>query len=414
MSPQFTRRRFVQTSLGAAVGSSWLHAADAPAKLIASLERQVILKAPPKTLGWFQTRACLVPGPDGKSLTRVLMLLQPIMGSDFFDQVHETQSDDQGRTWTEPKPIPDMEWHDAGEGLSQGVCDTVPQWHPQTGTVLAIGTSVYYRNNQLVKASVERYPLYTVRQPDGSWSPRKRLEWDDPRATAVLSCGSSERLLFENGDVLVPVSFGPKDRTWRGATTLRCGFEGKTLTVKQAGTELTNTKGRGLLEPSVVRWKEKYYLTMRAEDGHGYVSTSDDGLNWQPATAYQWDDGEPIVMSTTQQHWLPHSDALHLVYNRKTEQNAKVFRYRAPLFIAELDPATLRLRKSTEQVLLPLIGNPEQDPKVRLTDNFHPLTLNAQESWITVGENTIAMKVPGDLLIARVHWSRPNRLAKVF
>jgi hypothetical protein len=412
MSPPFTRRRFVQCSLGAAVGSSWLHAAEAPAKLIASLERQVILQAPPKSLGWFQTRACLVLGPDGKRLTRVLMTLQGIMGSDFFQAVHETQSDDQGRTWTEPKPIADLDWHDVGDGLSQSVCDAVPQWHPQTGTVLAIGSATYQRKNKVTKEGVDRCAIYSVRQPDGSWTPRQRLQWDDPRATGVLICGSGERLLFENGDVLIPVSLSPKDRSWRGATTLRCGFDGHTLAVKQAGNELANPKGRGLIEPSVVRWKNKYYMTIRAEDQHGYVSTSDDGLNWQPLTAYQWDDGEPLVMSTTQQHWLPHSDALHLVYNRRTEQNAKVMRYRAPLFIAELDPETLRLRKATEQVLLPLIGEPEKDPKqVRLTDNFHPLTLNAQESWITVGENTLSMGRPGDVLIARVRWSRPNRLA---
>lgn len=413
MSPQFTRRRFVQSSLGAVIGSSCLRAAEAPAKLIAAIERQVILQPPPKTLGWFETRACLVPGPDGKSLTRVLMTLQAIVGSDFLQQVHETQSDDQGRTWTEPKPIPDLDWHDLGNQLSQGIGDTVPQWHPQTGTVLAIGSAMYLRKNKITKENVDRCALYSVRKPDGSWTPRKRLEWDDPRGAEVQICGSGERLLLDNGDVLIPMSIAPKDRAWRGATTLRCAFDGTTLTVKQAGNELTNNRGRGLIEPSIVRWKNKYYMTIRAEDQHGYVSTSDDGLNWQPLTAYQWDDGEPVVMSTTQQHWLPHSDALHLVYNRKTEQNAKVMRYRAPLFIAELDPDTLRLRKSTEQVLLPLIGEPEKDPKqVRLTDNFHPLTLNANESWITVGENTLSMGIPGDVLIARVKWSRPNRLAE--
>jgi hypothetical protein len=354
----------------------------------------------------------MVPGPDGKSPTRVLMLLQAISGSDVFHQVHHAESDDFGRTWTEPQPIEDMGWHDLSGGLFQGVCDTVPQWHPQTGTVLAVGTTVFYRDKKLTQASEDRGPAYTVRAADGTWSKRQRMPWDDPRASALFSCGSSERVLFENGDVLMPVTFGQKGRAWRSVTTLRCGFDGKTLKVKEAGSELTSTKGRGLLEPSVVRWGGKYYMTIRAEDQKGYVSTSEDGMNWSPATAYQWDDGEPITMYTTQQHWLPHSEALHLVYNRKTEQNAQVTRFRAPLFIAELDPKTLRLRKATEQVLLPLVGDPVLEPKkVRLTDNFHPLTLNGSESWITVGENTIALGKPGDLLIARVKWARENKLA---
>lgn len=412
MPPSFSRRRFLRTGAGLVSLSCLSRAAEAP-KLIASTERQVILQPPPKTLGWFHPRCCLVPRPDGKSLTRILMLLQAINGSDVFHQVHYAQSDDLGRTWTEPRPIEDMGWHDLADGLSEGVCDTVPQWHPQTGTVLAVGTTVFYRDQKLVRPSEDRGPAYTVRGPDGTWSKRQRMRWDDPRASALFSCGSSERVLFENGDILMPVTFGQKGRLWRSVTTLRCGFDGKTLAVKEAGSELTNTKGRGLLEPSVVRWGGQYYMTIRAEDQKGYVSTSEDGMNWSSATAYQWDDGEPITMYTTQQHWLPHSEALHLVYNRKTDQNAKVMRFRAPLFIAELDPKTLRLRKATEQVLLPLIGDPELEPKkVRLTDNFHPLTANPRESWITVGENTVSLGSPGDLLIARVKWGRDNKVAE--
>jgi hypothetical protein len=410
MLPLLSRRRLLQAGAGCLLAPrpGWSAAA---AGSIASTERQVILAPPPNTLGWFHPRCCLVPGADAKSLTRVLMTLQAINGSDLFHHVHVTYSDDVGRTWSDPQPIPDLGWRDLGGGLFEGVCDTVPQWHPQTGTVVAMGTTVFYRNNKLTQPSEDRCPAYVVRGPDGQWSRRQKLQWDDPRASALFSCGSSERVLFENGDLLVPVTFGPKGRRWRSVTTLRCGFDGRKLTVKSAGTELSNEKGRGLLEPSVARWRGKYFMTIRAEDNQGYVSTSDDGMSWAPATAYQWDDGEPITMYTTQQHWLPHSDALHLVYNRKTPENEKVMRFRAPLFIAELDPATLRLRKATERVLLPLVGDAEKEPKkVRLTDNFHPLTVNPTESWITVGENTVSLGQPGDLLIARVRWSRPATL----
>jgi hypothetical protein len=406
-----SRRRILQASAALLATPSINHGAEPAAKVIASLARDVILTPPPKTLGWFHPRCCLVPNAADKTMHTVLMTVQSITGSDVFHHVYETQSDDLGRTWQEPKPIADMSWHDLGDGLFEGVCDTVPQWHPQTRTVLAMGTTVFYRDNKLTKPSEDRCPAYTVRGKDGKWSLRKKLVWDDPRASALFSCGSSERVLFENGDVLVPVTFGQKGRGWRSVTTLRCSFDGETLTVKEAGNELINKKGRGLLEPSVGKWGGKYFLTIRAEDYKGYVSTSDDGMKWSEPVAYAFDDGEPVTMFTTQQHWLPHSEAMHLVYNRKTDQNANVVRYRAPLFIAELDPVTLKLRKATEQVLLPLVGDPVNDPKrVRLTDNFHPLTVSAEESWITVGENTLALGKPGDCLIARVKWARPNRL----
>ena len=63
------------------------------------------------------------------------------------------------------------------------------------------------------------------------------------------------------------------------------------------------------------------------------------------------------TMSTTQQHWLTHSEALFLVYTRKDPTNANVTRWRAPLWVAQVDPKTLRLIRATERVVLPLVGD---------------------------------------------------------
>ena len=107
--------------------------------------------------------------------------------------------------------------------------------------------------------------------------------------------------------------------------------------MKKTGPAITNAKGRGLLEPSLTQFEKRFYLTIRAEDDHGYVAVSDDGLNYEPKQAWAWDDGEPLSMSTTQQHWLTHSDGLFLVYTRKDKTNAKVMRWRAPLWVAQVD-----------------------------------------------------------------------------
>ena len=106
------------------------------------------------------------------------------------------------------------------------------------------------------------------------------------------------------------------------------------------------TKGRGFLEPSLAKLDGAYYMTIRAEDNRGYVTRSADGLQWDKPTPWSWDDdGSPLTMSTTQQRWLPHADGLLLVYTRKATENANVMRWRAPLYVAEVDPATLRLRR---------------------------------------------------------------------
>ena len=98
---------------------------------------------------------------------------------------------------------------------------------------------------------------------------------------------------------------------------VRCTFDGNELKIAQVGPALENRVGRGLLEPSVARFGERFYMTIRAEDGRGYVAQSDDGVRYRRMTAWAWDDGTPIGMSTTQQHWLSHSDGLFLVYTRK-------------------------------------------------------------------------------------------------
>lgn len=153
------------------------------------------------------------------------------------------------------------------------------------------------------------------------------------------------------------------------------------------------------------------YLTIRAEDERGYVSASDDGLNWQKQQPWSWDDGQTLAMSTTQQRWLVHSDALFLLYTRKDEQNAKVMRWRAPLFVAEVDRQSLRLIRDTEQVVLPLVGDGIRDPDhVALMGNFHTVAASPDESWVTVGENRRNDGWKGDTLLARIRWKRPNRL----
>ena len=163
--------------------------------------------------------------------------------------------------------------------------------------------------------------------------------------------------------------------------------------------------------PSLTAWKNRFYLTIRAEDERGYVSTSDDGLAWSPKQAWAWDDGEPLALSTTQQHWLPHSAALWLVYTRKDPSNVNVLRWRAPLWMAQVDPRTLRLLRATERVVLPLVGDGVKDPnRVAIMGNFHPLNVTPDESWVTVGEWQPKNGIRGDLLLARIRWTKPNGL----
>lgn len=362
---------------------------------------------------WFHPRACMIPSPQGKPTA--LMNLQEIGGSDYFGQVHWSESDDLGKTWSKPEPIAALgrDPVEGRPGLEAGVCDVTPQFHPQTGTVLALGHVVFYRGPRFSRNDqLARYPVYAVRRSDGSWSERKILAWDDPRGAFIYTNNCGQRVVMPNGDIMMAFTFGPEANN-RMVAGVRCSFDGQQLKIIDVGPPLKNNVGRGLLEPSLARFKDRFYMTIRAEDGHGYVAVSEDGLDYQRKTAWAWDDGEPIAMSTTQQHWLTHSDALFLVYTRKDASNTNVIRWRSPLWVAQVDTERLCLIRESEKVVLPLVGDGVDRPdEVALMGNFQVTNVSPDESWVTVGEWIPRGGAKGDLLMARIRWSRPNLLRR--
>ncbi len=410
--PHWTRRQLLAT--GAAVLSGRLlanepRAADA---LIQSIDRQTLWdNRDGQSITWFHPRACMVPREDGS--TFALMTLQQISGSDYFGPVHWTQSDDLGQTWTDPQLIPALDRRPVPEhaGLQQGVCDVVPEYHAKTNTVLAMGHIVFYRGPRFSRGDqLSRYPVYTVRRADGTWSDQRTLDWDDPRGSFIYTNNCGQRVVLPNGDILLAFTFGAGEAA-RSVAGVRCTFDGEQMKVAEVGPALTHKAGRGLLEPSLTLFQSRFFLTIRAEDNHGYVSVSNDGLNWQPKQPWCWDDGEPLSLSTTQQHWLTHSDGLFLVYTRKDASNVNVMRWRAPLFVAQVDPEKLVLLRETEQVVHPLIGDGVNDPHhVPLMGNFHVTNASPTESWVTVGSWIPRQNAQGTTHLGRIHWARANRL----
>ncbi len=409
------RRDFLKASLGAVAGIGCASlcpgkafAEPAADGLVRRIERSVIFGGRKTGDTWFQPCACMTPAENGNL---ALMTLQRISGSDYYGRPHWTVSKDLGTTWRRPEPIPGLERRKLGDGWEEGVCDLVSEYHPKTQTVLAIGHNVYYRGGRLARPQRSRWPVYVVRSADGSWLPPQRLEWDDPRGRFIYTCACGQRVTLPGGDVLVPMSFGAKDGQPRSIASALCSFDGKTLTIRKVGNELAFPVRRGLLEPSMVCFDGRYYMTIRAEDYRGYVAVSDDGLQWRPQQPWTWDDNSPLVMSTTQQHWLPHSDGLFLVYTRKDATNENVFRWRAPLFMAEVDRRTLRLVRASERVVLPLLGDGVRNGKhVARMGNFHTVAAGPDESWVTVGESRPRDGYAGDTLLARIQWRRPNKL----
>ena len=346
----------------------------------------------------------------GQPKSIALMTCQSISGSDYFGQVYFTVSTDLGQTWEQPQPIRTMSRWNRQNGLQEGVCDVVPQYHQASNSVLAVGHNVYYKNGALALPDRVRYPVYVVRNSKGEWSGRWRLDWDDPRATRIYTSGCAQRVHLADGRILLPLSFAPYSQSDRMVGSVLCEFDGNYLRVVRGGNQLRLSVKRGLLEPSITLFQGRYLMTIRAEDDHGYLSVSEDGLNWQPLQPWTWENGEPLLMSTTQQHWLTHSHGLFLVYTRQTENNKNIFRWRAPLLVAQVDAEKQYLIRETEQIVLPVRGDPVKNPEgVALMGNFHVTNVSPDESWVTVGENLAKAGWRGDTLLARIFWSIPNQ-----
>ncbi len=384
-------------------------AAQAPADLVESVETTTLIGYEDYGKCWFAPRCCVVPGKRPK----LLMTMQQISGSDVFYHVQWLESEDGGRTWTKPQPMPGMGRRQLGDGLEEGYCDTVPEYHARTGTVLAMAHNVYYKNNVLTMPWEKRWPVYAVRKAKGEWLPPKKLEWRHPDATGMYSANCSQRITLEDGNVLVPLTYGPLGRPDHGVTSLLCRYDGERMTVVERGTELRLPVKRGLLEPSLTRRvKGQFWMTIRAEDNRGYFSTSKDGLSWEKIRPWTWQDGTPLDMSTTQQHWVTHSDALYLSYTRKAPGNEKVLRWRTPLWMARVDEEKGALIRDTERIVLPQRGDGgAKGLDAWLSGNFHAATLNARESIVTDGQTNPARGYTGDVLLARIRWKKPNRLA---
>ena len=371
---------------------------------------------------WCHPRAGIVPGEGRNDLSRVVMTMNTldVSGSDVFKGVFGMRTDDFGRTWTEPQEVPALapryEIID-GQKRPVAVSDFWPRWHAATKTLLGTGHTVVYTPNWKVTHPRPRHTSYSVYNPKADeWAPWQKLVMPDTGRFHDAGAGCVQRFDEADGSVLLPISFRPPGTNSR-VTVARCTFDGQTLRFQEHGNELfINDKTRGLGEPSLTRFNGEYFLTIR-NDKRGFITRSKDGLAFEPIQPWKFDDDTDLGNYNTQQHWVTHSDGLFLVYTRRGADNDHVFRHRAPLFMAQVDPERLRVIRETEQILVPERG-------ARL-GNFGMTDVSEDETWVTVAEwmqtwgpNHILpvdnqYGSDGSVWVARIRWKRKNRLFTV-
>jgi hypothetical protein len=356
------------------------------------------------------TQFANVPGPG------VMIVSQETEkeGSHRYRDLWQLESIDLGKTWSAAKRIPELARKKLPNGDEQAIGDVTPAWHEKTETVLATGKTFTFRGGTKEDRLAEQVS-YAVFKPTsynplvGTWSEMKILALPEKdKSGAPLTSpnsGCQQRVDLPNGDILLPVRYR-RGREAVDYTTIvtRCKFDGRTLTYVEHGNELHHTNGRGFGEPSLAKFGDRYFLTIRNEAA-GYVASSDDGLNYSKPIQWTYDDGTPVPTYNTQQHWVAHeTHGLYLVYTRRGAGNDHIFRHRAPLFIARVDtsqsdPAKLQLIKATEQILMP---HDHAD-----LGNFGVTVVSPSETWVVAGEGLQLgkrNKERNKVLVAKILW----------
>jgi hypothetical protein len=328
---------------------------------------------------WMHPRAAAIPGTKPS----IVMVLSRILGrSDFYSGLHIMRSDDLGRTWNGPDGPKNLGWVKDGE-VNIAVADVSPGWHEPSGRLLAIGAQVRYspKGKQLEDQPRAHQTAYAVFDPrDSTWTKWKTLAIPDGEQFNFARCACAQWLVEPDGSLLLPCYIGYGTHKPFSSTVIRCRFDGETLSYVEHGNILELDVKRGLYEPSLIRYQDRYFMTMR-NDLRAYVSVSDDGLNFASPKVWTFDDGKELGSYNTQAHWIQAGGGLFLVYTRRGADNDHVVRHRAPLFIAQVDPERLQVIRATEQILVPERGATLGNSGVAVIDD--------NESWVTVSEANI-------------------------
>lgn len=344
-----------------------------------TIERSVMTKGYDGTKCWVHARAGVIPATSPQSNPTVVVTTQPLMitGSDVFYALNSSDSDDFGKTWSPLVPQEVFRRRKIDDRHEETICDFTPTWHQATGKLLGTGHTALYEDNKVMKVRLRHTP-YSVYDPQTkTWGKVRHLKMPSEARFQNCGAGSVQRFDLANGDILLPVYFKEPKATQYAVTVVRCRFDGNELTYIEHGTEMSIDVQRGFAEPSVTKSGNRFFLTLR-NDEHGYVTSSADGLNYDKPIRWTFDDGSDLGNYNTQQHWVNHADQLFLVYTRKGANNDHVFRHRAPLFIAQVDPDKLHVIRSTEQVLVKERG-------ARL-GNFGVAKISPNETWVVVTE----------------------------
>ncbi len=349
-------------------GSAAVLKAAAPFTVTTTLVRE----GAPEKSRWTIPRVTAMGGAGAAGTPEILLTMAKLSttGTDVYRGVAFMTSPDMGATWTALTELPyaPQLLREDIQGMFGAV---VPVWHVKTGKVLLLGNCVGYTHygTPKVKLTGLRYPAYAVYDPVArEWSPSYTVLTDQQDANTT----SGFPWVEDDGTLLWPCN---------GGQVLKAAFDGTKLTVLERSPRIEGLgkQPKNTGESHLTKLDGRYFISIRCPD-QNRIATGRDGLHFDPAVPLTWEDGTLVPSIATQMRWVRQRGRLYLVYTRVDDSSKGIFRNRAPLWMAELDPATLRLKKSTEVIAVPI--SPSRDD----LGNFGTAFINDSLSWITTAE----------------------------
>ncbi len=299
-------------------------------------------------------------------------------GSDVHCGSCVANSIDGGKTFSEPKTTPLMEYTENGIRTIWGA--SVTFYHKKTGRFLCYGHTLHYADDKhpVSKNGVTVLePYYAIfDEKTGTYGNLKPIPM--PFETVSVSF-HGQFIENEKGEILTSMYFAYPDAERYSVVTVSYDFDGESLKIVKCGEPLISGPEhyRGYCEPSVAFLNGKYYMTIRTDE-QALLAVSDDGYTFSEPKPWVWNDGSMLENYNTMQRWVRFNDGLFLVYNRRGAHNDHIFRHRAPLFMARFNEDTLSLVRDSEIILVPEMG-------ARL-GNFNVTDVSENEAWVTVSE----------------------------
>ncbi|WP_372638621.1 sialidase family protein [Fodinibius sp.] len=340
------------------------------------LERSALQYGYDGQYSWVNGRAGVIPAhasvnPIGKPTVIFTTHKVEHSGPDVLRGLHYFRSRDLGLSWEGPfeESVFQREALDEGDGHERLVSDFVPKYHADSGTLLGIGHSSVYNENNVVADQEGATAYATFDKQTQRWSDWHTFELPSGPGIEDGAVASGRRVDLEDGSVLFPVYGSNEEGSQFQITVVRSRFDGEDLEYIEHGEPLTADAGSERYEPSLAEFKGHYYLTFHSDE-EVYVARSEDGLTFDEPKPLRSEDGQSLAGNSSRQQWVPHSDELYLAYTTGGGTS---------LMLAQVDPVALHLVEETGQVIIPA----ERGGSL---DNLDVTRISGDETWVIATE----------------------------